>query len=122
MPTMSVFAPVFDPMKLLEVHGSRPLREDDWRKMPMDMSFVGRNASGKTVLVKHLLSLMRDVWCDGQVFWLCPKYSWESNEVLLSDTIHRKCVFYKFSVKKSIQLIFFRLGALSLAKQNKSQC
>jgi hypothetical protein len=44
-----VFTPVFNPMKLLEVNGSRALREDDWRKLPLHMSFVGRNASGKTV-------------------------------------------------------------------------
>lgn len=50
-------------MKLLEVNGSRPLREADWRKLPLHMGFVGRNASGKTVLVKHLLSLVKDVWC-----------------------------------------------------------
>jgi hypothetical protein len=73
--------PVFDPISLLKVRGCVPLRESKWREKAQHLTIIGKTDSGKTYLVKYLLSKTRDIWGDGSVFWVCPRYSWDSNKV-----------------------------------------
>ena len=96
---------VFDPMDLLRMpNGERPLR--DWQKMPMHMSIIGRNGSGKSYLVKHMLNQMEQVFGTGAIFWVCPRYSWDSNARLLSDTVDPRCVIFADELDKPLPELF----------------
>ena len=79
--------PEYDPCELLKIDGQFPLDHSKLFSLPKHLFFLGGTGTGKTYAVCKLL----ESWAPlvGQIIWITPRESYESNEALLNGLVSK---------------------------------
>lgn len=88
-----VGVPEYDPLELFKVNGEFPLDHGKLFKIPKHIFWLGDTGAGKTYAACKMLEL----WAPkiGQMIWVTPQGSYQSNKQLLDGSVTQKSVVIK---------------------------
>ena len=83
----------YDPLELFKIDGEHPLDHSKLFKIPKHIFWLGDTGAGKTYTVCKMLEL----WAPkiGQLMWLTPQASYDSNKPLLDGLVSQVSVVIK---------------------------